>query len=294
MLPGGVAVPAEGGWRLSPLLLAAAGLLLALYLAGWVRMRRRGLGKSAAAWRALLFLAGLAAVVVAFDSPAEALSRRLVSFHVLEHQLLALVAAPLLLLGLPGPAWAWGLPAAWRRRWLPALVRWRPLRQTLGWLLRVPVGWMGFVWVFAFSLLPPVERWAHGSGFGGEVTLALFLASGVAFWGPVVGYSLHGRRLRPAAGMAYIGSLVPVLWIAAVVLLFGGRILYARGGEALPLGFSALMDQQVAGAGLLVISVLYVFAFLLEVAAWLETGESGAPGSQPPARVILLRRRRSA
>ncbi|MDI3298765.1 MAG: cytochrome c oxidase assembly protein [Bacillota bacterium] len=294
MLPGGVGSWAGVGWRLSPALLAVTALLLAAYLAGWLRMRRRGLARSAAVWRALAFAAGLLTVLLAFDSPAQAFSLRLVSFYVLEHELLGLVAAPLLLLGLPAPAWAWGLPAAWRRRWLPRLVHWRPLRTAARALLRVPVGWLGFVWIFAVGLLPPVERWARAGALGQEVTLALFLASGLAFWGPVIGYSLHGRRLRPAAGMAYIGGFVPVLWIASVVLLFGGEVLYAQRGEVLPLGFTALMDQQVAGAGLLVISILYVSAFLVEVAAWLETGDGEARGSRTPGRVILLHRRRSA
>jgi putative membrane protein len=291
---GGLGAWAGGGWRLSPALLALALLLFATYLAGWLRMRRRGLARSAAAWRALAFALGLATVLAAFDSPAQPLSRRLVSFLVLEHELLGLVAAPLLLLGLPGPAWAWGLPAAWRRRALPRLLHWRPLRALGRMLFRVPVGWLGFAWILGLGLLPPVEQWVRSATAGQEVTLTLFLVSGLAFWGPVIGYSLHGRRLRPAAGMAYIGGFVPVLWIASVVLLFGGDILYARRDEALPLGFTALMDQQVAGAGLLVVSILYVSAFLVEVAAWLEAGDADARSRGTPARVILLHRRRSA
>jgi len=87
----------------------AAGVL---YIRGWRQLSRRmprrfGPGRLAA------FVAGLGAIVLAVASPLDALAGRLLVAHMAQHQLLMMVAPPLLWLSLPVlPLWL-GVP-----RWL--------------------------------------------------------------------------------------------------------------------------------------------------------------------------------
>ena len=55
-------------------------------------------------------------LALALLSPLHALGERLFTAHMLEHELLMAVAAPLLVLSRPVPALLWGLPRPWRRR----------------------------------------------------------------------------------------------------------------------------------------------------------------------------------
>ncbi|HEV2920065.1 MAG TPA: cytochrome c oxidase assembly protein, partial [Actinomycetota bacterium] len=82
---------------MASLLVAAA--LLWLVAAHRVRAAR---GPAAVSWgRNALFLAGLGAIAVALASPVEAGAATRFSVHMVQHLLLALVAAPLLVLARP-------------------------------------------------------------------------------------------------------------------------------------------------------------------------------------------------
>ena len=72
---------------------------------------------------ALFFAAGAGSVVIALLSPLDALSDVLFSAHMGQHELLMLVAAPLLVMGKPWLTAAWALPARWRARTLQVLQR---------------------------------------------------------------------------------------------------------------------------------------------------------------------------
>ncbi len=81
-------------------------------------------------WRGLCFAAGLVAVVVALDSPVERLADNWFWAHMLQHVLLMMVAAPLLVLGAPWmPFWR-PLPLGLRRRLARTLVK----SASLAWL----------------------------------------------------------------------------------------------------------------------------------------------------------------
>ena len=74
----------------------------------------------------LAFYAGLLTIFVALDSPLDGLADQWLWAHMIEHELLILVAAPLLLLGEPlWPVWR-ALPRSVRRTTLRSVLR-------LGW-----------------------------------------------------------------------------------------------------------------------------------------------------------------
>src|SRR5437660_1065821 len=79
---------------------------------------------AAAAVRAFCFWAGWGVLAVALLSPVHALGEVLFSAHMVQHELLMLVAAPLMVLSRPLAPFVRALPFAWRR----AVGRWSKLR----------------------------------------------------------------------------------------------------------------------------------------------------------------------
>src|SRR5439155_11915060 len=101
-----------------PLLVAAA-----LYGAGAVKLwRRAGAGRGIRRWRAGCYAAGWLMLGLALVSPIHRWGTGLFTIHMVEHELVMAIAAPLLVLGRPGGAFAWAVPSGLRRG-LPLLLR---------------------------------------------------------------------------------------------------------------------------------------------------------------------------
>ena len=100
-----------GEWspQVGPLVLAAAAL--ALFLHGFVRLRRRGRADRASWGRLVMFTAGVALSVVPLLSPIDPLSDDyLLSAHMLEHVLLADAGPALMVCAVRGPLVMFLLP----------------------------------------------------------------------------------------------------------------------------------------------------------------------------------------
>jgi putative membrane protein len=91
-------------WNLDPVLIAVLLAGLALFLVGNRRVGRTP-GRSVT-WRGRLFFAGWLTLALALVSPLCPLSVSLFSARVAQHMIISLVAAPLILLGRPGLAYA--------------------------------------------------------------------------------------------------------------------------------------------------------------------------------------------
>lgn len=95
-----------------------AGLLLSawLYTQGLVRLwRTSGIGHGVRRWEASCFAGGWLALPVALVSPLHPWGQLLFSAHMTQHEILMLVAAPLLVLGRPLVVFLWALPPSWAR-----------------------------------------------------------------------------------------------------------------------------------------------------------------------------------
>src|SRR5260370_26119091 len=89
--------------------------------------------------RLAAFGAGLGAIVLAVASPLDALAGRLLVAHMAQHQLLMMVAPPLLWLGAPVAPMLRGLPR-WIRRALAALLATPSIRRIAGVMAHPGVG----------------------------------------------------------------------------------------------------------------------------------------------------------
>ena len=89
----------------------------ALYIAGVSRLwAHAGPGRGVRFWQIGAFAAGWIALVLALLSPIAAISDFLFSVHMTQHEILILVAAPLLVIGRPLIPFLWALTPRWRLR----------------------------------------------------------------------------------------------------------------------------------------------------------------------------------
>lgn len=104
------------GWTLSGEIVLPLALLLFLYVTGLVRLAGRSRHAHRAHMRrAMLFLGGWFILTAALVSPLHEAGEVSFALHMIEHELIMLPAALLLVAARPGPVLLWGLPAAGRQ-----------------------------------------------------------------------------------------------------------------------------------------------------------------------------------
>ena len=107
--------PGDLHWPFDPAVIAALGLGTIGYALGWSKLGIRRTHVIGHSWRGMAFWMGLAVLAAALQSPLEPIADRLLSAHMVQHLLLILVAAPLLVLGSPVAVLLWALPRRGRR-----------------------------------------------------------------------------------------------------------------------------------------------------------------------------------
>ena len=115
--------------------------LALVYLRGWFALRRTRPYQFTSG-RMACYMAGLASLWLAICSPLDAFADVLLSAHMVEHLVLMSFVPPLVLLGLPVVPLLRGVPAPLRKRISSPMLRFRPLRSFLHWLVQTPVAWL--------------------------------------------------------------------------------------------------------------------------------------------------------
>lgn len=256
-----------------PLVLAPAAAAAALYAAGCAALRRGDRGGSIHGFEAAAFAGGLACVVVALAPSVDGLSARFFSVHMVEHELLVLVAAPLVAVGRPFVPFLAALPARLQPRAL-GLARREAVLRTWAFLtapLVAVVLHAAAIWAWHAPALfdaalesRPLHAVQHAS---------LFLTA-VLFWWSLV----HGRGGRGRCGTAVAAAFLTAAHTALLgaILALAPAPLY-RSYAAL-LGARALPDQAAAGLVLCVpAGALFALVGVKLLADGL--GLSGAPRS---------------
>lgn len=255
------------------------GVVLPLLLSGWLYLRgverlwrRAGMGRGIRGWEAASFAAGWAILLIALVSPVHRLGDVLFSAHMVQHELLIVLAAPLLVLGRPLVPMLWAVPQSWRR--------------SAGAWTRTPAvrtAWRGMSAAGAAFLLHAIALWAWHMPPAYQLTLTSdlahtaqhfsFLGTAVLFWWALI----HGshRGLGYGAGVLYVFATATHSGVLGALLTFASRPWYPAYGEyAEPWGLTALEDQHLAGLIMWVPgSVVYIIAALAMLALWMQEAE---------------------
>ena len=257
--PGGQAL--EG--LLAALLLASA----AGYAVGVARLwRRAGVGRGVRSMDAGRFALGWATVAVALYSPIDTLADRSFAVHMVQHELLMVVAAPLLVASRTFEAWAWALRSGGVRTLATLARAWNWLAAPRrAWWLHATALWIWHVPAFFLAALdhPGLHALQHLSFFG----------SALLFW-----WAVRGRGVRAREGTAIVLLLTTMFHMNALGLLltFAPTAWYAHGDAAFA-GMTALEDQQLGGLVMWMLGgMAYVVAALAVVAEWLAPRRADA------------------
>jgi putative membrane protein len=219
------------------------------------------------------FAAGSLALVVALISPIHKWGSVLFAAHMTQHEILMLVAAPLLVLGRPLVPFLWSLPrdvAKSLGRWSNSRV-WQSFWQTISnpfvaWLVHAVVLWSWHVpYLFDATL--------H-SEFVHALQHASFLFSALLFWWAVI----HGRQRALGFGLAVLYMFTTALHsgLLGALLTFAKTIWYpAYVDQTSAWGLTPLEDQQIGGLIMWIpAGLVYIAAALALFAGWLRESES--------------------
>ena len=254
-------------WTLHPLVLAAVIGACWWYLRGVRSLwRSAGRGGVVSKWQVAAFSAAIVAISFALVSPLDALSSALFSAHMVQHLLLTLVAAPLLVMSSPLQAMAWGLPSDVRRR--TGLWHGR-LRRLLAQPALPAVGLALFTLVFTLWHVPALYNASLASEAVHATEHITMLAFAVAFWAPIV----RPRRTHAGLGVLLLALSLIASGVLAALLVFAPTPWYAHAATQ-DWGLTALEDQQLAGAVMWIFGGgIYVAAGAVVVMRWLWMDE---------------------
>lgn len=172
-------------WHWRPDVTLVVTVLAAVYVTGWRRLRRRR-PRAARPPHLVLYLTGLGVIVLALLSPIDTFAAWLLTMHMLQHELLTMVAAPLLLLANPLPVTLWGLPRKARRAIGRLLTRGAFVREGFRMLTRMPVAWVLYMIILWGWHLPAAYEASLRYGMVHDVQHLSFFASALLFWWPLI------------------------------------------------------------------------------------------------------------
>ena len=242
----------------APLLIA--GLWYAL---GLVRLwRHAGIGRGATLVEVGSYTAGWLAIAASILSPLHALGTRMFTAHMVEHEVLMVVAAPLLVLSKPLPVFIWAFSPQTRKSFASV--------THAGGMRRF---WTWFTDPVTATILHAAALW--GWHIPGPFQAALvseplhalqhvcFLGTALVFW-----WSVLSREARRKPGMALVALFVTAIhtMILGVLFTVSRGVWYPNSADPLQIcGLNRLEDQQLAGI------VMWVPAGMAYIAAalWL-------------------------
>jgi putative membrane protein len=272
-----------GAWEFEagiivPLLISAV-----LYGFGIYRLWRAthvGCGVSKA--EAGAFAGGWLALVVALVSPLHPWGRVLFSAHMSQHEILMLVAAPLLVLGKPLVPFLKAVPlsvakgiarcantAGWQKFWRVAS------HAFVAWLLHAVILWLWH--------LPSLFQATIENDFVHALQHSSFLFSALLFWWAV----LHGRQRSLGYGLAvlYLFTTAMHNGLLGVLLTVAGRTFYPAYNQTAPWwGLTPLEDQQLGGLIMWIpAGTIYLVAGVVLFRGWLLESERRVKAAPTPA-----------
>jgi putative membrane protein len=261
------------GWTWDSWIILPLGLALALFLVGRARLAARSrLPRK----RALLFLGGWAVLGLSLVSPLHEGGEESFTLHMIEHELIMLVATLMLAAARSGGTLAWGLPNGLRRslggNWSrPIRAAWRALTEPVtATIVQALVMW-------AWHAPALFDRALAQPGWHAAQHLS-FVAASLLFWTAML--NPRGGAMLTVACL-FLTSLVEAALGALMALSTSPWYsAYAAMGMS-GIGLDPVADQQLAGLLMWVPGgLVHVGAALVILYLWL-TGEKQSPPPMP-------------
>lgn len=224
-------------WTLDPTLLIGLAVILGAYLYGIGPARRRwGLAERVERAQVTWFLVGWVTLTVALISPLDTLGDEyLFAAHMIQHMLIAVVAPPLLLMGIP--AWL-----------IDPLLRSPRVRTVARWVANPIVAFGVFqadIWLWH---APALYDLTLENNVIHIVEHLSFLIFGILYWLPILSPTPLIPRISRGFAILYLFIGCQPMVALGALLTFAANPLYTPYIEAPRVwGLSPLGDQQLGG-----------------------------------------------
>jgi cytochrome c oxidase assembly factor CtaG len=228
------------GWTLDPWVIVPLALVLGIFLLGRARLASRSSNPARSPW---LFVSGWGVLAFSLVSPLHEAGERSFTLHMIEHELIMLVATLLLAASRSGGILAWGLPA--------------PARRLLGGGWKAPLSelWRKLTDPVSATIFQAVVMWAwHAPALfdraldsrGWHVAQHLsFIVASLLFWSAMLRPRRGGYAL--SAACLFLTSLVEGA-LGALMALSQSPWYSAYGAMGMSgIGLDPTTDQQLAG-----------------------------------------------
>ena len=258
------------GWTLDPLLTVPLGLALLIYLLGWRRLAAR----ASTPVRPTLFLSGWAVLTLSLTSPLHEAGERSFTMHMIEHELIMLIATLLLAASGAGGVLAWGLP--------------RPLRQGLagGWKSPLQALWRRLTDPVTATIVQGAVMWVWHApplfdraldSFGWHIAQhACFFLSSLLFWWAMLHPRGRSAGYGVSAGCLFATSLIG--GALGALMSFSSSPWYADYAAMgmSGIGLDPVDDQRLAGLIMWIPGgAVHAIAALVLSYKWLKSSEGG-------------------
>ena len=252
-------------WTSDPWIVVPLAVLVILYFVGVIRLTWRLSRPGMMMIRVLPYCGGMLALAGALLSPLHWLGEHLFAFHMIEHEIVMAVSAPLIVLARPAGILLWGLPGKTRHA-AGSVMRMAVVRRAWDWwtgATNATIIHGGAIWVWHVPVLfdaavtdTSLHRLQHLS----------FFATAILFWWAMVWRSDYG------ASAWHLFLTMIHTSILGVLLALAPRVLYAAQTQtATDWGLTPLEDQQLAGMIMWVpAGAVYAAAAMTMLALWIR------------------------
>src|SRR4051812_16867031 len=255
-------------WSWEPAIVFPLAALLLIYTFGAIR---RGRARPLR-WRHASFFAGWATLLLALTSPIHELGEQLFSAHMLQHEILILISAPLISASHPGATLLWAFAPRHRSEiggWVQRIENCRPAELLTAplnaWILEAAALWL---WHIPFLYQATLQSdWVHAAQH------ISFLATAVLFWSALYGVGRSAMSYG-AATLYVFGTAVHCSALGAL-LTFSTVLWYpAYSATTARWGLSPIQDQQLGGVIMWVPSgAVFIAIALALIARWLSESD---------------------
>jgi putative membrane protein len=266
----GDSVLTDWHWRWD--VISVLAIFATLYIRGWLRLR--AMSGEAKLSQLVFYAIALVAIGAALLSPLDDLASYLLIAHMVQHELLIMLAPPFILLANPVPVLLWGLGRNPRLQAGHLLTRHSATRRVRDLLGSMPVAWSLYVinlWVWHYPALYDAALrvpWIH------DLEHVLFFVTALVFWWPVIQPASRPAPIQHGLRVLYLFFAATQDTILAGLIALSREVLYPHYQTALrPWDLTPQEDQIGGGIVMFAVgSTTYAIAILILINALLGEG----------------------
>jgi len=253
-------------WEFEPSIVIPLVATAAMYFVGW---RRCHADRPNGRWESVFFLGGWLVLGAALLSPLHHLGEKLFVAHMAQHEVLMLLAAPLLVFSRLDQVMPWAFHLGLRRKLLAVFHSTVFHSSSLALVVHAIAIWGWHI--------PALYQASIQSDLVHALQHLSFLVSAFWFWWALF-YSMASKRAYGGAA-AYVFVTGLHTSVLGAILTFSSHIWYPiYGGTAAHFGLSVLQDQQLGGLLMWIpANLVYIAIGLWLLRAWIIESDRRLP-----------------